>query len=805
MRYLLPIFLTCLFGVLQPLHAQNSTDPGDLFVNAYMAVQQADKMEQSGNLRGALSKLSYARDVLDTIGSRFPSWSPAILNYRKQRTAESIARISKDLGKAGGGRGPTNDAGTAMEGGLPTSDDPLDFAPPGDAGSAPPPEPIPLPTTRSTTRKGSTPRNIEPDGTVELEGAIGRMKKLQSDLREANAAAERAEREKKDLVRKYDDAIQARDAAEKQQKVLQTRADSAEERLLKEQTSIKADVDKLKALQAEASEAKRVLRNSKIDQEADMEVRKQLNDRLQAAQAKIAAGKDAVQKIQQLQTQLDKANAEKKEFADRLAETKTQLATMTGQRDDAMKQLAQLKEAAKNVDKLVSDNASLMARLAETEKSVANFKAEGEEKDKQIAVLKKEVGSVKEQLAQARTESANYQRQMGDLQSKLEEQGKQLAQAKAENVASNAEKKKMQAENDILRGIVLRQQQQEARRTATKKIVLAELAKLEINSKTLLKEIDFLSQPVVKLTAKELELFKKPSLQVNNEEISANLPKSDEPLPTAEPLATDPPAMAEAKPSDALPEKPALSIDPTAKEPPMEIASLPTTPPSTLPGDTLPKTSPPMEPVTPGQSETPAPTETLPGSVGGTPNIPVEFLPQARDGKEAFEKGDYRAAEKIYEKILAKVPNNLYILSNLGVVRFRAGKYKQAEEVLIRATKVAPEDSFSHCTLGIVYYTEQKLDEAVSALTKALAINPKNATAHNYLGITAAGKGWQEAAQKELETACSIDTNYADAHFNLAVVFATQTPPNKEKARQYYKRATELGAEVDSALEQLLK
>ena len=125
--------------------------------------------------------------------------------------------------------------------------------------------------------------------------------------------------------------------------------------------------------------------------------------------------------------------------------------------------------------------------------------------------------------------------------------------------------------------------------------------------------------------------------------------------------------------------------------------------------------------------------------------------------------------------------------------------------MLIKATKVAPEDGFSHCTLGIVYYTGQKLDEAVSELTKALAINPKNATAHNYLGITAAGKGWQEAAQKELETATTLDPSYADAHFNLAVVFATQTPPNKENARKFYKRATELGAEADSALEQLIK
>ena len=51
----------------------------------------------------------------------------------------------------------------------------------------------------------------------------------------------------------------------------------------------------------------------------------------------------------------------------------------------------------------------------------------------------------------------------------------------------------------------------------------------------------------------------------------------------------------------------------------------------------------------------------------------------------------------------------------------------------------------------------------------------------------------------------ALDPTYADAHFNLAVVFATQQPPNKENARKCYKRATELGAEPDTALEQMIK
>jgi uncharacterized protein YdeI (YjbR/CyaY-like superfamily) len=92
-------------------------------------------------------------------------------------------------------------------------------------------------------------------------------------------------------------------------------------------------------------------------------------------------------------------------------------------------------------------------------------------------------------------------------------------------------------------------------------------------------------------------------------------------------------------------------------------------------------------------------------------------------------------------------------------------------------------DAFSRSTLGIVFYTQGKLDKAVDELTQSVSINPNNAVAHNYLGIAASRKGWQENARKELETAAELDPTYADAYFNLAVVCASQKPPDKDAAR----------------------
>jgi Flp pilus assembly protein TadD len=187
------------------------------------------------------------------------------------------------------------------------------------------------------------------------------------------------------------------------------------------------------------------------------------------------------------------------------------------------------------------------------------------------------------------------------------------------------------------------------------------------------------------------------------------------------------------------------------------------------------------------------------------PVLPPDLLPLARAAKASFDGGKFRQAEKQYQEILTKSPNNLYSLSNLGVVLFHNGKLKAAELTLKKAIAIAPKDEFAHTTLGIVYYQQSKFDDALSELTQSLAINPKSATAHNYLGITASQKGWQEAAEKEMLAAIEENPNYADAHFNLAVIYSSSEPPAKELARRHYEKALALGAQPDPTLDKLLR
>ena len=791
-----------------------STDPSDHFLTAYLTCQKGEKSEAAGNFTGAMQSYKQAVAECDSISERWPTWSPPIVKHRREIAFEAINRIKPKVGRLGD---KPND--TDLEGPLPnTSTEP----------SLTPDEiPAPERPTRKPEQRATAPI-ASGDPIREIQN---RLESLQNDLASTKNKLQQVTSEKEDLAKRYEETVKDAEKSVKMQAKLQTRADRAEEALLKSETDGAKSSDATRALRAEVNTVKKELRDLQIDREAGEELRQQMADRLAVARKKgeqVSAELDAAKKasaetpakIAEMQKQIDKALKEKGDVGTKLAKTEESLKKVTDERNVAMAQVEKLKDAQKQIDKLLSDNTSLMAKLGESEKLITQFKADGANKDAQLASLKKDVTSAKQQLSETQKQSATYQQQMSDLQAKLETQSKDLATIKTDATTGLAERKKLGEENEVLRSIVVREMKEQARRDQTKKLVLGELAKLEVQSRTLLQRIDLLGQPIIKLTDKERKLFKKPLIEISEAEISIAAPKD----PVIDPSA--PPTAASAEPSAAEPtDKPAA---PAQAEP----EANPARPSSTTPGPTTPAVQ--EEPSKAVSTKEPAktdtakadtvedskadkklankPTEKASGKEGGpvvstnvVPNVPPELLGLANEGKELFERGQYREAEKTYEKILAKAPNNLYALSNLGVVRFRSGKLKLAEEAFKKAIAIAPEDGFSHCTLGIIYYSTKNFDEAVNTLTKAIQIQPKNATAHNYLGITASEKGWQEAAHKELETATALDPNYADAFFNLAVVYATQHPPNKEAARKNYKRATELGAEPDGSLDLLLK
>ncbi|MCU0783999.1 MAG: tetratricopeptide repeat protein, partial [Verrucomicrobia bacterium] len=114
-------------------------------------------------------------------------------------------------------------------------------------------------------------------------------------------------------------------------------------------------------------------------------------------------------------------------------------------------------------------------------------------------------------------------------------------------------------------------------------------------------------------------------------------------------------------------------------------------------------------------------------------------------------------------------------------------------------------DAYSLSILGYLRFRQEKYDAALDAFSRSAGLNPQSAEVQNYLGITLSHKGLRGPAETALRKAIQLDPGYGAAHNNLAVIYATQSPPLIELARWHYQRALGAGHPRDADLEKLFE
>jgi len=184
--------------------------------------------------------------------------------------------------------------------------------------------------------------------------------------------------------------------------------------------------------------------------------------------------------------------------------------------------------------------------------------------------------------------------------------------------------------------------------------------------------------------------------------------------------------------------------------------------------------------------------------------LPDDMRTTAQEAADDFKNRQFDEAASCYQRIIDKYPECLYAWSNLGVVRFQQGHMDEAKSALLNAVSLSPEDAFSWANLGIVYYQLKDYSDATDALEKAVGLSPDEARSHNYLGCCYSQTGDKTRATREFETAIKLNDGFGDAYFNLALNYATEKPPDLEKARSYYKKARDLGIARDPRLEKIM-
>jgi myosin heavy subunit len=469
-RRISSILLAGLFFLLWPvdLWAQGD-DPSETFLKAYLSAQQGEKLEHENRFKTALAKYRFAGSLIEELRRSHGDWQPAIVEYRGRKISEGILRIQERISRQ-----------NELSAGASRLPEVVPSLPESEAWSEPGPEVV-------APQADETITQVSRDAAIEEA-----TKKLRSKVAQLQAALEKS---RSDL-----------ETARKGKEVVDTRLQETSSTLEKTQNEIGKSKRSEHQARDQLAQAQQSLKALQASQENSTEEHQQLR-------AEIAHLKDAVAVADEARVTAEKQRDEAKE---KFAEANKQITTLEQEREEALGQLKEVRETEQQAHAVLAENGDLREKLADAEKRIREVGEGKPTNAEEFDEVKRQVAQIQQQLAESQKRNQYLVARIAELWVQLDETGGQLQNATLTGKNSE-ETVRLTRENELLRNIVVRERQEEARRDEARKLMLAELDKLKIKSAALNKQIEFLAQPVAKLSSEELALLRQPLVSVSDQ------------------------------------------------------------------------------------------------------------------------------------------------------------------------------------------------------------------------------------------------------------------------------------------------
>jgi Flp pilus assembly protein TadD len=678
--WLAPVF----FLAATMLVVAQQDDPSEIFLKAYLSAQQGEKLERQDRFKTALAKYRFAGSLIEELRKSHTKWQPAVVEYRGRKISEAILRLQERITRQ-----------TQLNASASPLPDIAPAAPESDAWSEPGPEAL-APQLSETvtgrsqdTAKGAT-KNLR-DKVAELQAALD---KTRGDLETA--------RKEKDLV-------------DTRLKETNSKLERAQNELDDTKKSERQARDQLAQVQGSVGASQ--------GSEGNTEEKQQLR-------AEVAQLKGAIAVADQARVTAEK---QRDDTQTKFAEANNHIIALERERDDALSQLKSAKESEQRLQSLVAEKNDLQQKLASAEEKVRKL-SEGDPKTiEKLAEMERQMAQLQQQLTETENRNHYLAARAAELDVELEHTSTELQAAKLAG-ANSEDSSQLARENELLRNIVVRERQEEARRDEARKLVLAELDRLKVRSDLLNKEIEFLAQPVTKLTTEELALFRQPVVSISNEKSgvlkmnfvfekksTANVAKSN--------------ATATAAPN-ALPNE--LQEIAVAARKNVEQGKYRT-----------------------AEKQYQTVLAKDPKNLDALSNLGVVY----------FRTGKIRSAESTLKKALAIAPNDDFVLTTLGIVHYRQSRFDDALKELRKAIEINPNSATAHNYLGITASQKGRQQEAEKEMLQAIAKDPNYADAHFNLAVI-------------LVTTQPSSRELARQHYARATALGTQPSPSLERLLQ---------------------
>jgi len=675
------LIVTASFAMLASAFAE---DASDMFLRAYQEVTVASKLESEDKPADALERYRNAAKLLQKIATDSPDWQPLVLEFRLKKTRESITRLESQVGSA-----PV--ASEGIEGPLPSTD-----------RSVPEISAQPLtvitPPSRQQTRQPQTPATdvTRYDSGSTSGSGLSEVRKLRRQLaqlqEENDSLTERLQKKGAELQSAMIE-IDRRKVTEVDLKSQLAQANSALEDASRDQSS---DGLMKKNYEARISQYAQRLAEVQADNEVLTEENTRLLGKLDLAAKYIATSDSIREGLMKERVTLadarDTAVSKLKKIKDNAAE----LEKVADENKALKARIAELDGGAagkKALEKMKAEKADLETKLAESEKKLQELSGAGAERDKTVLALQSELNSVNDKLLEAQTQMTKSQDQVTDLQKQLDETSGDLAKLRI-NGAPNRDQQTLLAENDILRGIILRQIKEQPTRDEAKKKLEQEIANLKIESGTLVEQLGVLGAPVLHLTPEEKSVFKEPVA-----------------------LLSEPSAQ-------AMDVTLAVSKDDTRN-----VAATSQGP------ESLPDAA--REQVKTAKQYFDAKNYLEAEKVYQeiVDETPDNYFALSNLGAVQIEAGKLSAAEVALKKAIEINPGDAFAYTNLGIAYSRQGKFDDAITNLKKALSINDTDAVAHNYLGVCLGQKDDHVDAEKELRRAIELKPEYPDAHFNLAV----------------------------------------------------------------------
>jgi tetratricopeptide (TPR) repeat protein len=564
--------------------------------------------------------------------------------------------------------------------------------------------------------------------------------------------------------------------------------------------------------------------------------------------APTSLGDDATLKarLSEVEQELQTTRQELADTQEKYKNSQLEVQTLHAQIDSVNQELASLKNSGsvdENMGKLLTENKALTDKLTAAQ---AEVKALTSNPKSAVAKLSVQLKNMQDKLAASEAANAGLTETTSTLQQQLDQAQKDLAAANqklATTGPGSPEYLTLKRENEVMRGILLREIQEQSRRDGAKRLAQEEFDRLKISSRVLQEQLDILGSPMSPPTSDE-ERSLLESLRVtpaeptplvdsgsgNNIGVTTNAvpetnaasittPDTNTVAAVTPPVTNAPAVDTNTVAATTTPPADTNSVIVVPAPPPdtnnVTVATDTNAPPATNTAPAITEATPPSTNSTPEPNAAPVATET--NAVPATTNVvtappdtnapaastppstPTNTETAATTTTTTTTSTDTNAPAAAADtdptrySTKPRLPDDMREVAQQATDLFANKRYDEAAAKYQTIIDKYPESLYAWSNLGVVRSQQggpEHLHDAMTALQQAVKLSPNDAFYYRNLGIVYYQLNQNDAAIDALERSIALDPNNVYSHDYLGC--ACSQKGWQEVAEKEFRKAIEI-------------